>query len=51
VSGFKVVAIYCYKQQWLQDMLLWSRQNPGFNVPVHRSTMHHINTVPHSVTL
>jgi len=29
----------------------WSRFKPGFSVSAHRSTMPHINMVPHPVTL
>jgi len=42
--------IYIYVQQWLSDLINWSRLQLGFYVPAHQNTMPQLNMMSHPVT-
>jgi len=46
----QVIATCMYNND-CQICCIWTRLKPGFNVPVHQSTMLQINVIPHPVTL
>jgi len=49
VNGFNVVyqQFRAMHDSWCQICCNWSRLQPFFNLPAHRSTISQINIIPH----